>query len=319
MPNQKKAIIIGSEGQDGKLLYNFLLKKQYNLLGIDKKFIKSNGISWEDYVDINNVKKVFQLVKTIKPDEIYYLAAFHQSSEDKPIDEMYLFHQSYKINVFSLINFLEAIKTSSIKTKIFYASSSHIFSGSNSNIQDEDNSFAPNSIYGITKLDGLLLCRYYRNKYGIFASCGILYNHESHFRKEKFLSKKIIKGAIDIKNKKCDKIILGDLNAKSDWGYAPDYIEAMYKILNNNKADDFIIATGKLNTVRDFVDTAFTYLGLKLEDHIEENKHIISRKNNVLCGNPKKLMNITGWKPKVNFKEMIKILLIDEGWIFDGK
>ncbi|MEQ8192617.1 MAG: GDP-mannose 4,6-dehydratase, partial [Candidatus Eremiobacterota bacterium] len=309
----------GSDGQDGRLLYGFLLKKQYTLLGIDKETIKSHGIPWTEHVDINNSKEVFQLLKTIKPDEIYYLAAFHQSSEDKPIDEMYLFHQSYKINVFSLMNFLEAIKTLCGKTKIFYASSSHIFCCNSSNIQDENTPFSPNSIYGITKLDGLLLCRYYRNKYGIFTSSGILYNHESHLRKETFLSKKIIKGAIDIKNKKCDRIVLGDLSAKSDWGYASDYIEAMYKILNINSADDFIIATGQLHTVLEFVDTTFTYLGLKWENHIEENKHIINRKNNILCGNHEKLTNATGWKPKVNFKEMIKILLINEGWHFDEK
>ncbi len=309
----KKAIIVGSSGQDGTLLYDLLLNKNYSIIGIDNNEIKSNHKDYKKPIDISNKEVVNNLIKDFEPNEIYYLAAFHHSSEDKPIDDEELFHKSYNINFLYFNTFLSAIKLFSPKSKIFFAASSHIFGIPSKEIQDENTPFNPNSIYGITKLNGLLLSRYYRNKYSIFASTGILYNHESHLRSDKFLSKKIIKGAINIKNKKQNKIIIGNLDAQNDWGYAPDFVDAMHKILNIKNPDEFIIATGIKHSVKDFVKITFNFLGLNWEEHIEENKEILTRQKNTLIGNPEKILKTSNWKPNVNFQEMIKILLIKEG------
>ena len=308
----KRSIIVGCNGQDGKLLYELLSKKGYSSIGIGKDFIKADGDDKLSPINISNTEAVFNLVKNFKPDEVYYLAAFHQSSENATLGNIELYQKSYEVNVFSLINFLEGIRKFSPRTKLFYAASSHIFGDEAGDTQDENTPINPNSIYGITKAVGLFLCRFYRNVHSIFASTGILYNHESSLRDRKFVSKKIIRGAIDIKNGRQDKLILGDLNAEIDWGYAPDFVEAMHMILNIRTADDFIIATGKKHTVLDFVKTTFRYLGLDWESYVEENPQLITRKKSYLVGNPKKLMAMTGWKVSVDFDQMIKKLLEEE-------
>ncbi len=305
----KSAVIVGCDGQDGRIAYDYLLKKNYNLIGIDIDITKSSGTTWKKKVRIDDTDSVFNLIKIIKPDEIYYFAAYHHSSEDRPPENVHLFDKSYKANVFSLINFLEAIKQYSAKSRLFYAASSLIFGKSAVNFQDENTSFNPDTIYGITKLDGLLSCRIYRNTYKIFASVGIFYNHESIYRDEKFITKKIIKGAISIKNNNQGRLVVGDLNAEVDWGYAPDYVDAAYRILNLQNPDDFIIATGKKCTVRDFVKFTFDHLGLEWEKYVVENKSLINKRGTKLIGNPKKLMHATDWKPSVNLKQMIKLLL----------
>lgn len=310
----KRAIIIGCQGQDGRLLYEYLIKKKYQVIGIGVNYIKASYRYSKQPVDITNKDYVYRLISSSKPTEIYYLAAFHHSSEDNinnKNDE--LFKKSFEINTFSLIYFLEAILTYSPKTRLFYAASSLIFGDGHCIIDDENSSINPSSIYGITKAAGLFICRYYRKEYSLFASCGILYNHESSFRADKFISKKIVKAAIKIKEKKQDTIVLGDVSAEVDWGYAPDYIDAMYKILRLKYSDDFIIASGKKHKVSEFAEIAFKYLGLEWHRYVEENKGILTRKRVARVGNPGKLMAATGWKPCTDFKEMIKILLTEEG------
>ena len=258
----KKAIIIGVNGQDGKILFDFLVKKNYALIGLDKNNIRVYNYKWSAKVDITSTQSVINLVKKIKPDEIYHLAAIHHSAEEKSLDSSDYIHQSYQINVYSLINFLEAIKTYSPRTKLFYAASSLIFGDAPKILQTENSPLNPNSIYGIDKATGLFLCRLYRQEYGIFAAVGILFNHESAQRSEKFISRKIIQGAIDIKNKKAKELVVGNLQAQADWGYAPDFIEAMHKILQTKMAADFIVATGQPHRVLDFVKIAFGSLDL---------------------------------------------------------
>lgn len=309
----KKAIIVGCSGQDGKLLNSYLLKKDYRIVGIDKNITMGPDNSLIDPVNINNPQEVFQMIKVFKPDEIYYLAAFHHSSEADSIDNIDLFQQSFDIHVSALVNFLEGIKQYSPETRIFYAASSHIFGEPDSEIQNEDTAINPNCFYGITKAAGLFTCRLYKNNYSIFTSTGILYNHESSFRSEAFISKKIIISAINIKRKKQKKLVIGDLNAEIDWGYAPDYVDAMHRILNCEMADDFIVATGKKHKVIDFVKTTFEYLNLDWRRYVQEDRSIITKKNFCRVGNPKKLMDKTGWKPSVDFSKMIKLLLEDAG------
>jgi GDPmannose 4,6-dehydratase len=309
----KKAVIVGCNGQDGRLLYDFLLRRNYELMGIARTFVRGSKPGWNTPIDISNTESIFQVMNIFKPDEIYYLAAVHRSSEDEPAENLELTRESYEVHVLSLVNFLEAIRRFSSKTRLFYAASSQIFGESTGEMQDESTPINPNCIYGITKAAGVFTCRFYRDRYSIFASVGILYNHESSLRSEKFVSKKIIKGAIDLKNGKQGKLILGDLDSEVDWGYAPDYIEAMHRLLNIQVSDDFVIATGKRHKVFDFVKTTFEYLGLDWTKHVEEDPTIIRKRNGYRVGNPAKLMTMAGWKPTIDFKEMIRILIEEEG------
>lgn len=315
----KRAIIVGVCGQDGGLLYDFLLKQRYSIAGIDKKRIRcSPGISVEQ-VDIYECNEVARLVKKFKPQEIYYLAAFHHSSEDLPIENVELLHHSYQVHVTGLVNFLEAIKNFYPKARLFYAASSHIFGETGKNVQDEGTPINPSCIYGITKAAGLALCRFYRSRYKVFAVAGILYNHESALRPERFVSKKIIKAAINIKRGKQKELELGDLRAVIDWGYAPDYVRAMHAILGNKFPEDFIIATGKRHTVLDFVKAAFGCLGLDWKIYVKEKPNIVCKKNFFRVGNSAKLKRATGWKPSVDFKKMVKLLLIQDGAFDEAK
>jgi len=309
----KRALIIGSEGQDGRLLSDLLADRGYSLLGIDLGTIKARGISWNSAVDITDRQDVFSVVKNIKPGEIYFLAAFQQSSEGKQIESYELLTESYRVNVFALINALEAIRLYSPKSRLFYAASSHVFGRPDRKIQDESTPFRPVTVYGITKADGVMACRYYRETCGIFACAGILYNHESRYRDRSFISKKIIRGAIEIKNNLRNKLKIGDLKAQVDWGYAPDYVDAIHRMVLLDKPDDFIIATGEKHSVREFAETTFSLLGLDWKKYVEEDRTIITHKSLPLVGNPGKIMKKTGWKPTVDFKSMVKLLLIAEG------
>ena len=309
----KRAIIVGCEGQDGQLLSDLLSKKGYTIIGLDRNVIRCpKGMRFKS-VDIIKSKEVSCIVKSFKPNEIYHLAAFHHSSEDEPIDDVELFRQSYKVNVSSLVNFLDAIRKLSPKTRLFYASSSHIFGETSGGFQDENTPINPGCIYGITKAAGLFTCRLYRNKYSIFVSTGILYNHESSLREDRFVSKKIIKGALNIKNGKQAHLVLGDLHAEIDVGYAPDYVKAMRKILSLKKGDDFIVASGKKHSILDFVKVVFEHLGLDWKQHVREDRKIITRKNVGCIGDPGKLKSAASWKPSVDFRGMIRALLTEEG------
>jgi len=303
----KTAIVIGSSGQDGSILTEKLLADHYRVVKLDR-----NGS-----VNITKTEHVFSCVDEEKPHEIYHLAAFHHSSEDLPIDLLKLVEQSYIVNVFSLIYFLEAIRILSPTTRLFYASSSHVFGAPIFPVQDESHPFNPTSIYGITKTNGVLLCRYYRATHGIFATTGILYNHESHLRTIRFISKKIVRGVVNIKNNCQNKLIVGDLGAEVDWGYAPDYIDAMRKLLTCEVSDDFVIASGEKHTVQEFIEVAFNFVGLDWKKYVIEDKNIITRHENIRVGNPTKLITTTGWQPKKNFHQLIKTLLIEEGAIID--
>jgi len=309
----KKAVIVGCNGQDGQLLYNLLEQKHYSIIGIDIEEVYCTHSTWDTKIDINNQYHVFDLIKHFHPDEVYYLAAYHHSSEDDTGDSFQIINDSYKINVFSYLNFLEGIRKFHKETKIFYASSSHIFGNPKDPLQDETTRFDPKSIYAITKLDGLLLSRYYREMHSIFSSVGILYNHESHFRDKKFVSKKIVKTAVEIKNNIKQQLVLGNINAEIDWGYAGDYVMAMFKILNHTKADDFIIASGEKVKLIDFVAIVFNLLDIDWKKYVEQDPSLLKRKMlNPFCGNPKKLKDATGWAPKYNLNKLAKLMVKKE-------
>ena len=291
---KKRALIIGSGGQDGILLSELLTKFEYDVIGVMR-----------NELDMLNSQKILEYLGDIKPTEIYYLAAFHHSSESLPSNSQELFHNSMNIHFHGPVNFLDAITQLDLPIKFFFASSSHIFGSSENEAHTENTLYAPQSEYSITKLAGMRACQYYRASNNIFASTGILYNHESPLRKTSFLSKKIAIAVAEISVKGSGEIEIADLDAKVDWGDARDTVKAMHQILQLNKADDYIVATGELHSVRDFLLTAFDYVGLNYLDYV------VTKKNNQLrmpvkrLGNSSKLKNETGWKPLIDFKTMV--------------
>jgi len=306
----KIAIIIGCNGQDGTYLFQKLEKQGYEIIGIGKDVIRSTLPESIQPVDIVDKKDIYNLLSMYKPDEIYHLAAVHRSSEDIHFDDAEWFRQSFDVNVCSLINILDGIKKYSEHSRLFYAASSHIFGYPIENVQHEGTTFNPNCIYGITKTTGVHACRFYRENHAIFASVGILYNHESPLRSSKFVSKKIVKAAVAIKNKLQERLIVGNLDANIDWGYAPDYVEAMYRILQLPTPGDFIISSGYSHTVRDFVKGVFEYLDLDWRKYVVEDPRLITKKEKRnLKGDYTKLKSITGWEPTVSFNDLIKIII----------
>lgn len=305
-----KALIIGHTGQDGSYLWQLLSSKNYNLTGVSATSALSSQKGNLPPIDIRHYSEVEELIKKEKPDELYYLAAVHQSSADKKMEEGELFQKSIDINSKAFINFLEAVRLHSPQTKIFYAASSHIFGETTSPLQDETTPLNPNCIYGITKTMGIRACYFYRDNYDIFASVGIFYNHESPLRASKYVSKKIVETAVAIKRGLADKLVLGNLDHRVDWGYAPDYVEAAYRILQLKQPDIFVVSSGTTHSIEDFVEGVFTFLGLDWRKYVQLNPTLITKKQKQnLAGNHRKLQSATGWKNSVTFNELIQILV----------
>lgn len=305
-----KALIIGHTGQDGTYLWKLLSAKNYHLIGISSKTTLSSQNKNLQPVDIRNFNEVEKMIKDYQPDELYYLAAVHQSSSDKQIKDGELFQKSIDINAKAFINFLEAVQLYSRQTKIFYAASSHIYGELSASIQDETTPLNANCIYGITKMTGVRACYFYRDNYNVFASVGIFYNHESPLRASKYVSKKIVETAVAIKHGLKDKLILGNLDHRVDWGYAPDYVEAAYRILKLKSPGDFVISNGATNSIQDFTEGVFNYLELDWKKYVEVDPNLITKKQKQnLTGNNQKLKNATGWVNSVTFSELIKILV----------
>lgn len=309
-----KVIIVGSEGQDGSLLTQSLIKKGHTVLGIGKKSVKINGLEKLDLnIDIIDTKAINDLLSNFKPDQVYYLAAHHESSEGlyhiTNLNEEYL--KAHSINAFGLLNFLDGIKNQKLNCKLFYASTSLVFSGNFGPIQDELTPYDPQGIYGITKLQGTFLAQEYRNKYGLFVSCGILYNHESKWRSPKYISAKIITTAMRIAEGSKEKLVIGNMDAIVDWGHASDYVEAFQDILSIDKPDNYIVATGEGHTVREFIEIVFDYFTIDYAEYVEINKNILTRCQPVKIGNNSKLIRETGWRPSTNFKDFVIRLIKD--------
>ncbi len=249
------------------------------------------------------------LISTVRPDKVYYLAAFHHSAEQKLEETRELFEKSFAVQVTGLLNFFDAIRLRSPQTRLFYASTVRIFGVPPSFPQDETTPVNPDCVYGISKAAGQRCVAYYRCAHALFAASGILYNHESPLRGPTFVPQKIVRGAVAIKRGLQSKIVLGDLDAVSDWGYAPDYLDAMTRILELDQPDDFVIATGEPHTVRQFVEAAFDLVGLDWKSHVEVAPNLITRQCRCLVGNPARLTAATGWKPSVTFAELVGILV----------
>lgn len=295
----KKALVVGSAGQDGRLLTAHLQQLGYTVTGLSR----GGDVSIED------AAAVARLVTALQPDEVYYLAAFHHSSEDPPIEPLELFQRSLAIHVTALLHVLDAIRKHAPAARLFYAASSLIFGDVTETPQTEETPLRPICAYGITKTAGLEICRHYRRTHGVHASVGILYNHESPLRAAKFVSTKIVKGAWAIKRGERDKLVLGDLSAEMDVGYAPEYVDAMRRIVALDAPDDFIIATGEKHSIRELVELAFGHVGLDWQQHVEENKRLITRAPRTRVGDPSKLARATGWHATTSFPDLVRTLM----------
>ena len=305
----KLAFIVGASGQDGTLLSQLLTQRSAPHLDISRKGIREPSGQVRDPIDLGDARAVAELVKAHSPSHVFYLAAHHHSSQDNlDSGQADLWKTSLDVQVLGLVHFLEALRLHAPAARLFYAASSHVFGGAAPFPQTEETPLAPENIYAIAKVAGMQACRYYRDGQGPSASVGILYNHESIYRQDKFLSKKIIQGALAIRQGRQQELILGDLSAEADWGYAPDYVDAMVRILELPQAGDFIVATGELHTVREFARIVFDELGLDAAKHVAENPALVRRRNGRLAGDYGRLEKATGWKPSLSFEQMVRTL-----------
>ena len=308
-----RAIIIGHSGQDGTLLCESLEEKGCELIGISRSSITTIPYrNIEEIPRVDDAKAIELLIKDFQPTEIYYLAAYHASSEVSDIDNIReSFINAEQTHVIGLLNILCAVRDNSPSCKIFYASSSLVFSGEDGELQNEKTPLSPSCFYGVTKAQAMWLCDEFRNKYGIFVSVGILYNHESYLRPPHFLTQKIIKSAIRISNGSDEKLTVGNLSARVDWSYARDFIEAFQLILALDESKSFVIASNEAHTVQEFIEVAFEYFNLDWTQYVNEDNSILIRKPLVKIGDSSKLTSETGWNKTYNFHELVKQLVID--------
>lgn len=307
----KKALITGITGQDGSYMAEILLEKGYEVHGLVRRSSAGNTsridhildkvkLHYGDLSDVNNIVKVLQ---DVMPDEVYNFAAMSQVriSYDIP---------SYTGDVTGMgfARLVEAIRLVKPDTKVYQASSSEMFGKVQEIPQKETTPFYPRSPYGCAKAYAYYLGRSYREGYGMKIYNGILFNHESPRRGEEFLSKKVIKAAVRIKLGKQDKLTLGNLESKRDWGYAKEYMHWVWKIMQG-EPDDFVISTGETHSVEEFVDETFKYLGLNWRDHVEFDKNLMrAAEVDYLQGDSSKSKKVLGYEPQVKFKELIKIM-----------
>ena len=314
----KKALVTGITGQDGSYLAELLLEKGYHVWGLMRRSssFHTGRIDhlYKDphehprlrlvYGDLTDGGNLSALISEIKPDEVYNLGAQShvRVSFDMPI---------YTVNTDALgtLRLLEAIRSGRKRPRFYQASSSEMYGRAVEIPQTEKTPFYPRSPYGCAKAYSFWQTVNYREAYGFFACNGILFNHESPRRGETFVTRKITRAATRIKLGLQDKLYLGNLDAKRDWGFAGDYVEAMWLMLQQDKSDDYVVATGESHSVREFVEKVFSYLGLDWRKYVEIDKRYL-RPTEVdrLEGNASKAKRVLGWKPKVKFKELVRMM-----------
>ena len=308
-----RALITGITGQDGSYLADLLLEKGYEVWGMVRRS------STENFERINHIRdklilqqgdlldqlSILELVEEARPDELYNLAAqsFVPTSWRQPI-------LTGEFDAMGVTRVLEAIRQFNKKIKFYQASSSEMFGKVVEVPQTEKTPFYPRSPYGVAKVYGHFITVNYRESYGIFAASGILFNHESPRRGLEFVSRKVTDGAARIKLGMRDKLALGNLDAKRDWGYAGDYVRAMWLMLQHGEPDNFVIATGKNHSVCDLCEVAFSHLGLDYRDHVvTDPKFARPAEVDVLLGNASYAKKTLGWEPEVSFVQMIRMMV----------
>ena len=316
----KKALITGITGQDGSYLTEFLLAKGYEVHGVIRRSSSFNTSRIDHlyndknvynqklflhYGDLGDSSSLCRIIEKTAPDEIYNLGAQSHVKVSFDIPEY-----SSDIDAIGTCRILDAIRDTRIKTKFYQASSSEMFGKVQTIPQNESTPFYPRSPYGCAKLYSHWLTVNYRESYGIFACSGILFNHESPRRGQTFVTRKITCGIAEILAKKIDKIYLGNLDAKRDWGFAGDYVEAMWLMLQQPKADDYVIATGETHSVREFLEEAFGIVGLDWQKYVEiDAKYFRPAEVDLLIGDPSKAKKKLAWEPKVKFKDLVKMMV----------
>jgi GDPmannose 4,6-dehydratase len=314
----KKAMITGITGQDGSYLTELLLKRGYKVYGIVRRTstlereridhlhnLADNSAMELIYGDMSDTSSLNRIIRLIKPDEIYNLAAQSHVKVSFDIPEY-----TAEITALGTIRLLETIRDSGLKPRIYQASSSEMFGRAKEFPQNESTPFYPRSPYGVSKVFAYGITVNYREAYNMFACNGILFNHESPRRGENFVSRKITLAATRIKYGLQNELHLGNLDARRDWGYAGDYVEAMWLMLQQDKPDDYIIATGQAHSVREFLDEAFGYAGLSWKDYVKQDpRYLRPTEVDYLVGDNTKAGKVLGWKPKVGFKELVRMMM----------
>lgn len=313
----KTAIITGISGQDGPYLAKLLLEKGYIVVGTLRSYRCANPKNFEylgiknnvifEELDLIDMANVIRIIQKYKPDEIYNLAA--QSSVglsfEQPIG-------TFSFNTISVINLLESIRLFSSSTRLYQASSSEMYGRVEKMPISINTPMHPVSPYGVSKMASYFMVTTYRESYGLFASNGILFNHESYLRSNNFFVKKVIKDAIAIKNRKLDKLVVGNLNVKRDFGYAPVYVEAMWKILQHKIADDFIICSGKSVLLRDIVEYIFKKLELDNSLIIENRDFFRPNEIHEIYVDNSKARGLLDWEYETSFFDVLDILIDEE-------
>jgi len=333
----KKALITGITGQDGSYLAELLLQKKYEVHGIIRRSSSFNTARIDHlynnpdimgkklflhYGDVTDTSNLNRILERIQPNEIYNLAAQSHVKVSFELPEY-----TAEVDAIGTVRFLDAIREVGLKPKFYQASTSELFGKAQQVPQNEKTPFYPRSPYGVAKLYGYWIIINYREAYNIFACNGILFNHESPRRGETFVTRKITRAAAKIKLGMEEKLSLGNLNAKRDWGYAPEYVDGMWRMLQLPAPDDFVLATGETHTVREFVDLAFKELDMELawsgngadEKGIDEKtkkvlvdidpRYYRPTEVELLIGDPTKAKEKLGWIPETKFSELVKIMV----------
>ncbi|MEK6705777.1 MAG: GDP-mannose 4,6-dehydratase [Candidatus Poribacteria bacterium] len=314
----KNALVTGITGQDGAYLAQFLLNKGYEVFGLFRRTSSLNfwriqclGIS--DRVslipgDVSDAASIVEAVKISVPDEIYHLAA--QSHVGASFEQP---KGTTDINGIGVTRFLEAIRNINPKIKFYQASTSELYGNGRIEAYNEDTSFCPASPYAAAKLYGYWMTRIYRESYGLFCCNGILFNHESPLRGLDFVTRKISNQVARIKLGLDDSLKIGNIDTKRDWGYAPEYVEAMWLMLQQDKPDDYVIASNEAHSVREFIEHAFDAVGLDCKRYMKIDKSLIRPLDvNYLQGDNKKASLKLGWKCKTKFDELVKIMVTED-------
>jgi GDPmannose 4,6-dehydratase len=315
----KKALITGITGQDGSYLAEFLLSKNFEVHGIIRRASTFNtgridhiyidphephARIFLHYGDLSDSEQISNMIYNIKPDEVYHLGAQSHVRVSFDIPE-------YTSNVTALgtTRLLEVIRRSGNNVKFYQASSSEMF-GNSPSPQNEETPFKPRSPYAVAKVYAYWMVVNYREGYNMFASNGILFNHESPRRGETFVTRKITRAIANILAGKQRELYLGNLEAKRDWGYAPEYVEAMWRILQTDEPEDFIVGTGDSHSVREFVDRAFSYVGLRPEEYVKiDQRYFRPTETGELVSDPTKARKKLEWDPKVGFEDLVRIMV----------
>jgi len=316
----KLALITGITGQDGSYLAEFLLGKGYEVHGLIRRSSSFNTARIDHlyrdphdpkarlhlhYGDLYDGSSLNKLIRTVRPDEVYNLGAQSHVRVSFDIPEY-----TGETAGLATTRLLEAIRETGVETRFYQASSSEMFGNASRTAQNENTPFAPRSPYAAAKMYAYWMTVNYRDAYGIHASNGILFNHESPRRGETFVSRKISMAAARIKLGIQDRVYLGNLDARRDWGFAGDYVEAMWLMLQQDEPDDYVVATGETHSVREFLDIAFGHVGLDWEPHVEiDPKYFRPTEVDFLLGDPSRAQRQLGWTARVAFEELVRMMV----------